>query len=961
MVIAGPGTGKTQILTLRIANILKKTDTPAEAILALTYTTNGAAEMQQRLAQLIGSSAYQATITTFHGLCEQIIRDHEEHFTDLAARRVADDADRRRVMEKLFEHAPYLKLLASFGDDPYYVGPALNAIEDLKREGVAPDAVPAHIASERERIVDDPENISSRGPTKGQVKAEAKKKLERLDRLQELVPLYRDYETALAEAGLYDYNDMLTKVRDALEANELLRLSLQEKYQYILVDEHQDTNSAQNRIIELLASYFDRPNLFIVGDEKQAIYRFQGASLDNFLYFKDRFKDVRLIALADNYRSSQMILDAAHAVRASREPLIANAGHPPAPIMLYPASHPDAQYYAVGRMIRERLDAGVAPDEIAVLYRKNADGQELAGMLAHMGIPYSIRASFDVLEDPDIRRLFLILEAVRDYGAPGPLYEALHVPWLGIPPLDLYKLNAYCSRDRNSYDVIASPTLMGDAHLAEVEALKALSGRLAGWHALARQDDPARTLETIIQESGCLAAMLAHPEGQQKLARLHAVYDVAKELAHANRRATLLELVDRLRYVRDKGIRLTASAAPIPNRIQMMTAHGAKGLEFDSVFIIDCYDKHWPARGITSPLALPASVFKLRAMDSAPGGEAEEDDAQERNLFFVALTRARREVIITWPARDRQGKELVPSRYVGLITPALAAAVDTAPHEADFEANRHIRFASIPNATPELADHAHLKERFLKQGLSATGLNNYLECPWKYFYRNLVRIPEAPSVPMMYGNAVDRALQRFFNCRGAEGQADAALLLDYFRQAVREEAFTERDLATALERGESSLAGWYQKHHASWPVRSIQQQRISGIPVPGVEGATMNGKLDKIEFLDDTGLVRVVDFKTGKPKPKNDDYRRQLVFYKVLLDRWKDGAYRMHEAALDFIDPDDKGSYRQVPMAITASDADALIADITRISDEILNLKFWNETCDQSDCHYCQLRHMMKI
>lgn len=947
MVIAGPGTGKTNILTLRIANILARTDTEPEAILALTYTTNAAAEMQSRLVSLIGPAAWRVTLTTFHGLCEQIIHDHEERFTDLAGRRVADDVDRRRIMERLFTDADYLDKLAGFGDDPYYITPALRAIEELKREGAGPERLGELVAAEQTTLTNDPALISTRGPTKGQLKAEARLQLERMDRLNELVPLYRAYETALAKEQLYDYTDMLTRVRDALVTDELLRLALQERFQYLLVDEHQDTNAVQNQIVELLAGFFDQPNLFIVGDEKQAIYCFQGASLDNFLYFRDRFKKVRLIALTENYRSSQLILDAAQGIRASREPLQAQQTHTPSPILLCSAPSVDAQYRDVGRRIQECLQRGDRPDQIAVLYRRNADGQELASTLAHMGIPYALDAQADVLDDSDIARLLLILEAVHDYGQPGPLYEALHVPWLKIPPLDIYKLSEFSGRDRNPYDVIASMSLMADAHLAELNLLLQWSRRMAGWHTLARQEDVSRTLETIVQESGCLSALIAHPQGSQKLSRLHALYDIARTLTRTNRRATLIDLVDHLRYIRDKGIRLHIRTPTLPGRVRLMTAHGAKGLEFDTVFLVNCYEKHWPSPHRSSPLVLPASIYVLRPMPNV----SEESDAEERNLFFVALTRARHQAVISWPRYDRQGKELAPSRYIDLIPPALIHQENAPLIEIE---SAHL--APAPSTGPDLADREYLRERFIQQGFSATALNNYLTCPWQYFYRTLVRIPEAPNVHLMYGNAVDRALEQFFERRMIGESVDKKVLLTYFNQTVQQQPFPEHDLRTALERGRRALDGWYEKWHPTWPTHSRHQVRITGIPVPGLE-ITLTGKLDKLELLTDSD-VRVVDYKTGRPKPKDENYRRQLTFYRTLLDR--QGTYHLTEAVLDFIDPDLKGNYRRESFVITKEEGDQLMDQIVIVCQEILDLAFWNRTCGDTECRYCALRQMMK-
>lgn len=968
MVVAGPGTGKTKVLTLRMANILAKTDTEPESVLALTYTNNAAAEMRRRLAELIGPPAYRMTITTFHGLCEQVIRDYEERFPQFAGKRIADAADRRRIMEELFSRVPYLKLLAGYDDDPYYVGPALRAIEALKREGVGPDRLIALNDAERAVIMDDPDAISTRGKTKGQMKAAYKQKLERLDRLDELARLYRDYDEALASAKRYDFSDLLTRVRDALEVDEQLRLSLQERYQYLLVDEHQDTNATQNRIVELLAGFFERPNLFIVGDEKQAIYRFQGASLENFTYFRDAFKDVRLIVLNENYRSTQLLLDSAHGIRASQDRLQARGESGAEPVGLYAASDADAQYFAVGSMIAERCAAGEQADRIAVLYRNNTDGQALAEMLARMDIPYSLEAKTDVLSDPDIGRLLVLMDAIHDYSKAGPLYEALLVPWLGIPPLDVYKLRSYCGRDRNPYSVIASLSLMKEAGIASREELRALAERLSAWHVMAKQERPSAALEAIVDGSGCLNALLTQPEPSGKLARLHTIYDIARNLVHGHRGATLMDVIVQLRYVRDKGVRLEVPGPRMPGRVRLMTAHAAKGLEFDTVFLVDCYENHWPARRRASSLELPQSVYRIAGTADA---QELEPDAQERNLFFVALTRARKRAVICWPQRDGQGAELQPTRYLEDIKPEYTAVLDTAPYEESYVRDGHVRLRPAGAKTPELADKDYLRGMFIRHGFSATALNNYLACPWQFFYRNLVRIPEDMNVYLMYGNAIDRALERFFERRSAGERVGKRDLLELARQSINDQPFAKTALRNFSERGRESLSGWYDAWSDQWPARSDQQVRIAGIAIPGVTEITVNGKIDKMEHLDASGTVRVVDFKTGKPKSRNDilgktknsngDYHRQLTFYRMLTDRYHDGRYRMKEGVLDFIDPDQNGKYRQEAFVISSEDADALMEQVASVTRDILDLKFWDARCGQRDCTYCKRRELLRI
>lgn len=964
MVIAGPGTGKTKILTLRIANILARTDTPPEAILALTYTVNGAAEMQHRLAGIIGEIAYRIPITTFHGLCDAVIHEHPEHFRSLSGRRIAEDSDRRRIMEELFRVGDGLDLLASFGDEPYYLSHSLRAIESLKTEGISADKL-QDILSVQERNIRDADDLyHDKGRAKGKVKAEYTKELERIARLRELITLYRHYETALINEKLYDYSDMITHVRDALEHDEDFRLLLQEQYQYLLVDEHQDTNSAQNRIVELLSGFFDRPNLFIVGDEKQAIYRFQGASLGNFMYFRNRFKDVQLITLVENYRSGQHILDAAHGVRASLKPLVAQGNAPVSRVATVEASSVDAEYFIVGRLLQQSIESGTAPEQIAVLYRNNADGQELAGYLARMGVPHALEASLNLFDDEDVGRLMLLLEAVVDYGSPGALYPALYVPWLKVVPLDVFKLTGFCGRERNPYDVIASAKLMSEAHIAEPEALLRISRMLAHWQAAAKQDNTEDALALIIRDSGCLDALIQHPRGDEKLAKLRSLYDVARHLVHGNRTTTLNDLTTHLGYIRDNGIKLAVSAPRKPGKVRLMTAHSAKGLEFDEVYIIDAYEGHWPSKHPASPLKLPPAIYALTGAIETE----DEADSDERNLFYVALTRTRRHATICWPSHNRDGNALERTRYVSLIDSNLVTTTDVSAFESDYAANGQIRFTAPMQTGPDLSDKVYLNELFIRQGLSVTALNNYLTCPWQYFYRNLVRIPEPSNIHLMYGNAVDRALERFFGLRNTGEQVDESRLIALFEETAHEQPFAEHELKRALEKGRVSLIGWYTKWHAGWPSRSDHQVKISGIMVPGIEGATINGKLDKVEYLDDT-RVNIIDYKTGKPKSRNQiigatknsngEYLRQLTFYRVLMDHWKDGRYQMEQGMIDFIDPDDRGNYHKEQFIITKKDADELMEQIAGVCKEIVDLAFWDRRCDDKDCRYCALRTLI--
>ncbi len=320
MVVAGPGTGKTKILTLRIANILKETDTMPESILALTYTTAGVISMRERLLQTIGDRAYRVNIFTFHAFCEHIIKEFSFYFEKLEGVKVIDDLNRVEIIESIikknkFEH------LVSFHDEFSFLSKIVAGILAIKKEGLSPKEFMDKLPFWKKDLLADEDIYYKKDYgeyKKGSIKpAEEEKINKKIKKARELGEIFSLYQEEIEKRGLYDFSDMIFYARGGIQKNKNLKADIQEKYQYILVDEHQDTNEGQNALIELLTDIphlEGRPNIFTVGDEKQSIYRFQGASAETFSRFQNLYKDVGLITLMENYRSVQDILDGAHSL-----------------------------------------------------------------------------------------------------------------------------------------------------------------------------------------------------------------------------------------------------------------------------------------------------------------------------------------------------------------------------------------------------------------------------------------------------------------------------------------------------------------------------------------------------------------------------------------------------------------------------------------------------------------------
>lgn len=965
MVVAGPGTGKTTILTLRIANILKKTDTKPENILALTFTEAASINMRRKLSEIIGSRAYQVVINTFHSFAESIIRKYPEEFPRIIGSRPIGEVDQISIIESLIDSTD-LKILRPYGDPYLYTKDVSANIATLKREGLPPEEFLKLVKEEEINFKKIPDLYHEKGAYKGKMKGEYQKLGKVIEKNKELADIYKVYQEELLKNKFYDFSDMIMEVLKAIGKSKFLLQVLQEEHQYILVDEHQDTNNAQNKIIELLASYHaPEPNLFVVGDEKQAIFRFQGASLENFLYFKNLYKNAKLITLTENYRSHQGILDSTHGLMPDSSLLKSNTEHKIEKINIFPFETPESETYFVARDIERKISNKVAPEEIAVLYRNNEDAFAVSNLMKKIGIPHQIESDLDLFGDSDVKKLMIILRAINNFGDDRTMAEFLHIDLLNVEPLDVYKLikSASLKKKYSLFDMLAKPDFLKDLELQNVGAINNAFKKLSDWVKKSKNNDLLTIFETVVRESELLKSMLESPDTEQKFDAINSFFDEAKNLVLRKPDASLEDFFVYIETVKKHNLFIKKKRMhKNKGMVRLMTVHRAKGLEFEYVYIIKAYSGHFGDKHSLDRLKLLPSVYML----SDKKIEMSDDNADERRLFYVALTRAKKGINISYSKTGEDGKELLPSSFLGELKPEFVEVCDTSAYEKEYEENRKINFEEEKEETSSLKDKNFVRELFITQGFSPTALNNYLECPWKYFYQNLIRIPSAPTKPQSYGTAIHGALHDFFN-RMKEEETGKEFLLQSFEGYLNNSGLRECDVLELLEKGKKSLSLWYDTYHKEWNENIWTEFRINGIML--TDDIRLTGVLDKIEFLEDD-MVNVIDYKTGKPKTRNElegktknadgNYFRQLVFYKILLDRFENGKLKMQSGGVDFIESDEKGKLHKEIFEISKENAETLVKQIKQVSEEILNLSFWNIRCHKKDCEFCSLREMMK-
>lgn len=396
-----------------------------------------------------------------------------------------------------------------------------------------------------------------------------------------------------------------------------------------------------------------------------------------------------------------------------------------------------------------------------------------------------------------------------------------------------------------------------------------------------------------------------------------------------------------------------------------MTAHKSKGLEFEYVFMINSYDGHWGnARKKASLFQLPWDKLQIKL-----SGTEMDPLEDERRLFFVSITRAKKEVFITFANCSLDGKEQQPSQFITEIKDRYKECLDVSEFENRFLSEKEKIFIEkkvVDSHTREkefLESKDFFTQLFYERGLSATGLNNYLDCPWKFVFRNLLLLPDVKEKQQIFGSAVHFALCCYLRYPDRKSR-DEQFLIQKYLEFLEKEILTKRDREELKEKGRKILAEYFSAVAKNWKGDLKGEMDIKGVKFS--ENIILNGRLDMVETLNSKGDVRVYDFKTGKPKSRNQiegltrtsngDYLRQLVFYKILLDRYHNGKLKMTEGIIEFVEPDNKGSFKREIFIVSDDQIKEVENRITEVVDEVINLKFWNKRCEDKECKYCLLR-----
>lgn len=932
LVLAGPGTGKTQLLSARVANILQKTDSNAENILCLTFTEKAANNMKLRLLEMIGVSARKVVIKTFHGLGAEIMNSNPDCFWNAARLEPAPEAIKLEIITNILNTLPLDNPLAlKFSGQYTLVGDILKAINKAKEAGLTPeklesiakanlayldsieslfhplvderiskkqidqyadlveklpgqthDAQTAPIPSlakvvkqSLEQALADSRELGKPSPLSEWKKTwletvngqKVFKDLRKNKWWLELSRVYVLYQAQMHQNKYFDFADMILEVITQLEQNETLRVGLQERFNYILIDEFQDTNDAQFRLSHLIASNptaEGKPNIMAVGDDDQAIYRFQGANLSNARQFMESYENTQLVVLTKNYRSHQTILDASEAVASQIDHRLINdfetldkhirAERQIEPGVIEHQQYPNQteQYCQLAAEILKNREKSIKTT--VVLARKHSSLERIAAELNALNVPIRYERSSNILEHPVVQlvaSLAELLEAIHNGNKEqvnSLLAEILPHPAWDLSSVMLWKLAlAQQSSSASWLDLMleheeAAFSSLG-LWLVELSKqarnlpLQVTIEHLLGLRQLVNFTSPIKQYYTSEKLSSDYIFSLTALE---RLRSLSTEYSRQEN-------SGLHEFVKYLRINQDHHVVIANEAAVITGEqpVELMTVHKAKGLEFNTVYLIDLIEGHWqPSKRGRTP---PSNLESLQSY-----GEESDDYAR---LLFVALTRAEQNLIVSSFQFDEHGKEVLPSAFIHHLP-----VRPIEPSDESLEiAETTLKWPRLKNE-----DRKELLQSMLENyQLSATGLTDYLDVtkggPEYFLNRHILKIPDVRSANLSFGSSIHGALetaQRLVNGSGF----NLDIVVESFKDLLVQEHLADTEFERYLEHGSQLLKKLFNEELIKLYAGDFPERRITDVPVGK---AFIKGVLDLVQKTENG--INIIDYKTGRP------------------------------------------------------------------------------------------------
>ena len=936
LIVAGAGTGKTTVITRRIAWLIAQRRVRPEEILALTFTDKAAAEMEERVDQLVPYGYADVEIATFHAFGDSLLRGHSLEIGLRNDFSVLSRAEQVIFLgDRLFELP--LARYRPLGDPTRHLQAIITLVSRCKDDDIAPEDYVRCAEVLRAAAAAAPDDAEAR---------------DRAEQHVELAATYAAYQALMGRADRIDFGDQIVLALRLLRTRPHVLNVYQRRFKYILVDEFQDTNHAQFALVKLLAARHG--NVAVVADDDQSIYKWRGAAISNVVGFLDHYAGAKQIVLTQNFRSHQAVLDAAYRlivhnnpdrleVRSGIDKRLVAVREPPGPEPRhwhYETATQEAD--AVAQTVRDRVEQGAWQlSDVAVLVRSNGDADQFLRSFNLRGIPWTFSGNAGLYGRPEVRLLLAFLRAVAHpddsvsvhYLASSDLYQ--------VPIVDLTRCATHADRKhRWLFDVLRSVETIPELE-AELEEEARLSIRhlvadLVRYMELGREMPTGELLYQFLVDSGWLARMskAATARDEAEVQNISKFFRRIQDASRTLRYDHVRELVKHLDALIDAGEDPAVTEADVETpAVRVLTVHKAKGLEFPVVFLVNLVQGKFPVQKRRDPLELPVELIR----DAVPPGDFHIQE--ERRLFYVGMTRARRELFFT-SARDYGGtRERKVSQFV---LEALDLPKDAARPFRGAPVEELERFA--PPAEPDTASVPPMAESE-ELVLSHKQVDDYQTCPLKYRYVHQLRVPILRHHTVVYGSTI-HAVVEFYLRRRVEGNYTSLedLLAEYDRKWLNQGFLTWEHQEARKAAGREALARFWHQEEAEG-VRPTWVEKDFAF---SIANNRVRGRFDRVD--EDLLGATIVDYKTSEVTRQKDADRRvdenlQLKLYALA---WREMTGRLPEwVELRFIETNLAGRRRP-----TEADLDEARAAVVTAAAGIRARRF-DATPSRQACRYC--------
>lgn len=914
LIIAGAGTGKTAVITHRIAYLIKQKKAKPEEILGLTFTEKATQEMQDRVENLISENYAELWISTFHSFCRKLLRNYGLDIGLSTDFRLVNDTEAWLLVYKNLDKFD-LDYYKPLGDPTKFIHSLLKHFSRCKDEGILPEHYLKYSDELRLNVNDIP--VGSKA-IKSKHKIELTCRQQEADRIKEIANAYHTYQQILLKNNCLDFGDLINYCLRLFEQRPVILEKIRKQFKYILIDEFQDTNFTQYELVKQLCS--PKNNIAVCADDDQSIYKFRGSCFNNVLQFKKDFPKAKEIVLKKNYRSCQNILDLSYKFIQFNNPnrlecfinqTANNSEKIDKKLKAEDKEQGIIRYLSFKTMEQEingvldkiikflDKDTSASFNDFAILCRTNQTANNFARALERANIPYQFLSSKGLYSRPVILNIISYFKLLNNYYENSSMHRLLSMPCFNISTEDISKISQYSYRKACSiYEALEQLPLISDVSQQSRQKINNILDLIKKHSEIAKEKNISEIFVLFLQDSGYLEFLTKKQKMdimRENLDLISQFYDKIKQFEQEQINSKLRDFVEQIDMEIQSGEEGAMESNPEkgPETIKILTIHSAKGLEFKYVFLVNLVDQKFPTRNRKEPIEIPEKLMKQEII------EGDIHLQEERRLFFVAITRAKKVLFFTSAKNYGTKRDKKPSKFL----------IECGLKPIEEKPKNNLKIVKQKIKKNNFSEHLSIPKHF-----SFTQLMAFEKCPLQYKFAHILKIPVKGKPSFTFGKTIHNTLYEFVNKiaknqnfsqtelfvktnnkgkKSVDKKIAFSELLEIYKQNWKDEWYDSKEQKQKYyKKGKELLKVFYNDFIKINPKIKIIQDN------PALEQSfnlkigdyNIRGKIDRIDELGNG--VKIIDYKTGsmkeklltpkgaprKVQPKN---KEQLLIYQI--------------------------------------------------------------------------------